>query len=174
MKQRSLHYFLISLLFLAMTLCLWIYFISFVHHLDASTRSLQTKTAEVYAQKNGLAATAELATSIATSTDALYTLFASSADVARVVEAVENEGKADSVSVHIQSITTASSSDPALLALTMDINATGSWGNLVAFAGNVERLPYALSLTKASFFQDGGSGSLAWNFDGQITSFLSP
>jgi len=174
MKQRSRDYFLISLLFLAVMLCLWIYFIFFVHHLDASTRVLETKTADTYAQKNELTATAELAANIATSTGALYAVFASSTNVALVIDSIENEGKADSVSVNIRSITTASSSNPDLLSLDMDINASGSWGDLVAFTGNVERLPYALVLTKASFFQGGGTKADIWSLSGHITSFLSP
>ena len=152
----------------------WLTFLILVRTTEGQSVALQTKTAEESYQNENVISFGSLIQDTSSERAELFGFFASSTDVASVVESVENKGKALSVPVSVDSINVLSQpSTPTLSELDMKITGSGSFGNLVAFVGSIERMKQVFSLKDVSFFKNTSDPKTPWSIDADLVSYVS-
>ena len=161
-----------ALLFLLLS-GLWLSLFSSVRSNAQATTSLEEKVLADKDQGAVLFSDATLAKNFASSTESLMSFFPSSDNVASLIELIEKTATSSSVTVSISSISVNTDTSSPVSALSFSLSASGTWGNLLAFAATLENMQYDVALKKISFFRNSNDAKGVWHFQTDVDSFVS-
>lgn len=172
-NKRTTTYTILSGAAFLVTLSALIFILHLIGNLEGSALTLMKTAAADRNKEAALFSDAAVASDATRSSNQIENFFPTSANVASFVELVEKTGTANGVTVSIGSISTSPTRMVPLLSLSFSISATGPWSNLVAFTSIIERLPYDIVLTGASFSKDGTGTKGNWNLQASASSYVS-
>jgi hypothetical protein len=173
MNNRSAIYVILSAIIFLFFFGIWFLLFSSVQADKSRIVSLET---EIVTNKNREAtffSDTAIARDVSSPSDALVGLFASSSNVAYLVEVVEEAAASQDVNVSIDSISTSALASSTLSSLSLSLSASGTWDNLIVFAAALENLQYDIVLDKVSFFKNAGDPKNIWHFQADAKSFIS-